>query len=53
MRTVIAYLRDSRDGHTHEHVDKWEDKYCDSYEADVNVGVLFQWTEGNYGCDCN
>jgi len=21
--------------------------------ADVEAGMRFQWTEGNYGCDCN
>jgi hypothetical protein len=40
---VIAHIRKNETGEVRRYADEWEE----------GGAYLFQWTEGNYGCDCN
>ncbi len=44
MTTYMAYLRDTVTGDAKAHVFEYP------YELD---SLIWQWTDGNYGCDCN
>lgn len=43
--TLLCTLRRKSDGKVVEYRDEWT--------LDNLDGVVYQWTDGNYGCDCN
>ena len=50
---VIALFRNTKTGNTFEHIDPhWNISRYDT-EEDLKRAMVYQYTEGNYGCDCN
>lgn len=44
-------LLDTRDGKEYTHEDEYTNFECDAW--DLDGGVVWDWTDGNYSCDCN
>lgn len=49
---VTAYLRDTRTNVVRQFTTEYPDNDR-SGETYGTEGIIFHWTEGNYGCDCN
>lgn len=45
MTTYTFSILDMETGKSHEH--------CDEQPYNDKLDMLWQWGEGNYGCDCN
>jgi hypothetical protein len=64
-RTIVATLRDTRNGLTKEYVETYSDEpepwEVDSllferetyYQKGLEDYARYQWLDGNYSCDCN